>query len=63
VAEYLADGRLVPVATATPPMATQLSVLSQHRRLKDPKVRLFTDFMAAHCRESLRRATAGMTLP
>jgi DNA-binding transcriptional LysR family regulator len=63
VAEYLADGRLVPVATATPPVATQLSVLSQHRRLKDPKVRLFSDFMAAHCRDSLRRATAGLTLP
>ena len=43
-------------------MATQLSVLSQHRRLKDPKVRLFTDFMAAHCRDELRRAVAGLTL-
>jgi DNA-binding transcriptional LysR family regulator len=57
VAEALRDGRLVPVATATPPVPTQLSSLSQHRRLKDPKVRLFTDFMAARIKEAMRRAT------
>lgn len=60
VAEYLRDGRLVPVATATPPMPTQLSCLSQHRRLRDPKVRLFTDFMAGHIREEMRRAMQGL---
>lgn len=60
VAEYLRDGRLVPVAEATPPMPTQLSSLSQHRRLKDPKVRLFTDFMAAHIRDAMRRAMKGL---
>lgn len=62
VADHLRSGALVPVCTETPPLATQLSVLSQHRRLKDPKVRLFTDFMAAHCRDELRRAVAGLTL-
>ena len=56
VAEYLRSGALIPVATATPPLAVQLSSLSQHRRLKDPKVQLFTDYMAAHIREDLRRA-------
>jgi DNA-binding transcriptional LysR family regulator len=55
VADHLRNGRLVPVATATPPLAVQLSALSQHRRLKDPKVQLFTDFMAAQIREDLRR--------
>lgn len=60
VAEYLRDGRLVPVAEATPPMPTQLSGLSQHRRLKDPKVRLFTDFMVAHIRDAMRRAMKGL---
>ena len=59
VAEHLRAGRLVPVAVATPPTATQLSILSQHRRLKDPKVRLFTDFMAAHIRDAMRREMAG----
>ncbi len=60
VAEYLRDGRLVPVAEATPPVPTQLACLSQHRRLKDPKVRLFTDFMATHVKEEMRRAMKGL---
>jgi DNA-binding transcriptional LysR family regulator len=57
VAEHLRDERLVPVATATPPLAVQLSTLSQHRRLKDPKVQLFTDWMAQQVRDDLRRMT------
>lgn len=59
VADHLRSGALVPVATATPPLAVQLSTLSQHRRLKDPKVKLFTDFMSQQIREDLRRATQG----
>ena len=59
VADHLRAGTLVPVAVATPPIAVQLSSLSQHRRLKDPKVRLFTDYMAAKIREELRRAIDG----
>jgi DNA-binding transcriptional LysR family regulator len=55
VAEHLREGRLVPAATATPPLPIQLSALSQHRRLKDPKVQLFTDYMAAQIRDDLRR--------
>jgi DNA-binding transcriptional LysR family regulator len=53
VAEYLSDGRLVPVATATPPLATQLSCLSQHRRFRDPKIRLFVDFMIARIKADM----------
>jgi DNA-binding transcriptional LysR family regulator len=63
VAGALRDGRLVPVATATPPLPTQLSALSQHRRLKDPKVRLFTDYLVAHIRDALRMATVGLSFP
>ncbi|MDO9639556.1 MAG: LysR family transcriptional regulator [Pseudotabrizicola sp.] len=59
VADHLRAGALVPVAAATPPISVQLSSLSQHRRLKDPKVRLFTDYMAAKIKEELRRATDG----
>ena len=59
VADHLRSGALVPVALASPPLATQLSSLAQHRRLKDPKVRLFTDFMAAHVREAVRKAVKG----
>ncbi|TGD67766.1 LysR family transcriptional regulator [Tabrizicola sp. WMC-M-20] len=59
VADHLRAGTLLPVAAATPPIPVQLSSLSQHRRLKDPKVRLFTDYMAAKIKEELRRATDG----
>lgn len=61
VADHLRSGALVPVATATPPLPTQLSSLSQHRRLKDPKVRLFTDFMAQRIKDEMRRAIEGST--
>ncbi len=59
VADHLRAGRLVAVAKKTPPLPTQLSSLSQHRRLKDPKIRLFTDFIAQKIREELRRANDG----
>jgi DNA-binding transcriptional LysR family regulator len=55
VAEHLRAGHLVPVATATPPLPVQLSVISQHRRLRDPKVRLFADFMIERCRAEIGR--------
>lgn len=60
VADHLREGRLVPVATATPPLPTQLCCLFPDRRLKDPKVGLFTDYMAAQIKEAIRRAMAGL---
>jgi DNA-binding transcriptional LysR family regulator len=57
VAEHLRAGRLVTVAAATPPLPVQLTILTQHRRLRDPKVRLFSDFMLDRVREALRAAT------
>ncbi|MCB2129570.1 MAG: LysR family transcriptional regulator [Rhodobacteraceae bacterium] len=62
VAEYLRDGRLIPVVRKTPPLAVQLTCLTQHRRLRDPKIRVFTDYIIARCREELARATDGLTL-
>ena len=55
VAEHLRTGRLVPVATATPPQPVTLSLLSPHRRLRDPKVRLFGDYIAQHIKDALSR--------
>lgn len=62
VAEHLRQGRLVPVARATPPLSVQLTCLTQHRRLRDPKIRVFTDFVIARCRADLARATDGLVL-
>lgn len=62
VAEYLRDGRLVPVATATPPTPTQLACLLPHRRLKDPKLRLFMDFIIARCRADMATQMQGLQI-
>ena len=59
VAEYLRDGRLIPVAPENPPLPTQLACLTQHRRLKDPKIRLFTDFIISRCRADMAALVAG----
>lgn len=53
VAEHLASGALVPVATDTPPLPATLAALTPHRRLRDPKVMLFVDFIAAHMRAAI----------
>ena len=60
VAVHLRAGRLVPVATATPPLPVQLSLLMQHRRLKDPKLKLFADFVTGPLREAIRRESEGL---
>ena len=46
VAGALADGRLVEVLPEAPPVTVGFGVLTPHRELQDPKVRLFIDFAA-----------------
>lgn len=60
VADHLRSGALVPVAAATPPLPVQLTCLTQHRRLKDPKTRLFADFAVSRMRADLAAAVAGL---
>lgn len=60
VAEHLRAGRLVAVATATPPLPVSLALLTPHRRLRDPKVTLFSDFIANRCRAALDELTKGL---
>lgn len=45
ISEHLRSGRLVAVATETPPEPIQMACLFAHRRGQDPKVRLFMEFM------------------
>jgi DNA-binding transcriptional LysR family regulator len=63
VADHLRAGTLVPVATAMPPRPVQLSVLTQHRRLRDPKIRLFTDFMVSRIKSDMTAQLRGLQLP
>ncbi len=53
VAGHMRAGRLVPVLENMPPPASPFACLYPHRRLLDPKVRLFIDFMIEHCRARL----------
>lgn len=53
VAEHLRSGALVTVANATPPLGVRLAALYPHKRLQDPKVRLFIDFMVKACRRAV----------
>lgn len=62
VADHLRAGRLVPVAVATPPMPAQLSALTPHRRLRDPKIQLFVDFIATRIRADMAALMAGLDL-
>ncbi len=55
VSGHLASGALVPVAEATPPLPVQLAFLYPHRRLQDPKTRLFMDFASARIAAQLPR--------
>lgn len=49
VAEQLASGELIEVTAETPPTPTPLSCVYPHKRLQDPKARLFMDHMVATC--------------
>ncbi|MGY3437322.1 MULTISPECIES: LysR substrate-binding domain-containing protein [unclassified Marinovum] len=50
VAPHLASGDLVAVLTETPPQASVFGCLYPHRRLQDPKIRRFVEFMTERCR-------------
>ncbi|MFO1210548.1 MAG: LysR family transcriptional regulator [Amaricoccus sp.] len=58
IADHLAAGSLVPVCEATPPLPIQLACLFPHKRLQDPKSRLFIDFMVAEVRKAVAEALA-----
>ena len=53
IADHLARGELVPVAEDTPPQDIQLACLYPHKRLQNPKSRLFIDFVVTACKREL----------
>ena len=63
VAEHLKTGRLVPVATRTPPEPIQMACLFTHRRRQDPKTRLFMEFMIERVSAIVRNAEKRVQLP
>ena len=45
--------RLVELLPGTPPVAAEFGVLTPHRELQDPKVRLFIEFAARELKGAL----------
>jgi len=54
ISEHLKAGRLIPVATQTPPEPIQMACLFTHRRRQDPKSRLFMEFMIERVTKTVR---------
>jgi DNA-binding transcriptional LysR family regulator len=57
VADDIQAGRLVPVATQTPPTPIQLACLFTHRRKQDPKTRLFMEYVISRIAPLVRGAS------
>ncbi|WP_299850234.1 LysR family transcriptional regulator [uncultured Roseovarius sp.] len=53
VAHHLAAGTLIEILPDTPPMPSLFGCLYPHRKLQDPKIRHFVDFMGAQSRKML----------
>ena len=53
IAGALDSGALVEVLPDSPPCTTNLAIIYPHKRLQDPKVRLFIDFMTENIRKRI----------
>jgi DNA-binding transcriptional LysR family regulator len=58
IAGPLASGDLVEVLPDTPPLPSDLAIVYPHKRLLDPKMRVFMDFMIEHCLAQVRAIEA-----
>ncbi|WP_305967716.1 MULTISPECIES: LysR family transcriptional regulator [unclassified Mameliella] len=63
IADHLEAGRLVPVATQTPPEPIQMACLFTHRRRQDPKTRMFMEFVIDRIGAVVRDAEKRVQLP
>ncbi|MFY0660617.1 MAG: LysR family transcriptional regulator [Shimia sp.] len=53
VAQHLKSGALVEVLSDTPPLPASFGCLYPHRKLQDPKIRLFVDFVASESKQRI----------
>jgi|GEM_PF-6089514 len=54
VEQHLQNGTLLPVAAKTPPTPLPFSCIYPHKRLQDPKARLFIEYMVSACKKKLK---------
>ena len=62
IIDHLKSGRLVQVAKNTPPVAVQMVCLFTHRRMQDPKTRLFMEFMIERVSEMINSSGSAQYL-
>ncbi len=53
IANHLHSGDLVVVAARTPPVSLPFSCVYPHKRLQDPKARLFIEYMVCECKNKI----------
>lgn len=53
VSKYLKEGSLVPVLQNTPPLPSTFGCLYPHRKMQEPKVRLFMEYVAQHAKKQI----------
>ena len=58
IIDHLRSGRLVQVAKNTPPVPVQMACLFTHRRMQDPKTRLFMEFMIERVSEMIKSTSS-----
>lgn len=63
VSDHIHAGRLVPVATQTPPEPIQMACLYTHRKQQDPKTRLFMEFVIERISQAVRNSSLQAQLP
>ena len=63
VAEHLKSGELVVVGESTPPEPIQMACLFTHRRLQDPKMRLFMEFVSKRISQVIKDTRLPDQLP
>ncbi|SOH94704.1 DNA-binding transcriptional regulator, LysR family [Monaibacterium marinum] len=63
VSDHIHAGRLVPVATQTPPEPIQMACLYTHRKQQDPKTRLFMEFVIERISQAVRNSSLQVQLP
>ena len=57
VRTHLQNGELVEIAKSTPPSDLPFACIYPHKRLQDPKVRIFIDFMVRECKKAIEEQT------
>ena len=53
IANHLENGELVQIANNTPPTDLPFACIYPHKRLQDPKMRIFIDYMVRECKARL----------